>query len=135
MSDRDWWKRAVIYEVCVPTFSDGTLRGVRQRLDHLTWLGVDALWLTPFYPSEMTDFGYDIIDHAAVHPKAGTLEDFDQLIADAHARGMRVILDLVPNHTSDRSPWFQESASSRTSEKRSWYVWAEPAPDGGPPNN
>ena len=113
----------------------GDLPGVRQRLDYLEWLGVDALWLTPFYPTQMTDFGYDIIDHAAVHAAAGTLDDFDRLLEDVHRRGMRMILDLVPNHTSDRHPWFLASAASRTSEKRRWYVWADPAPGGGPPNN
>jgi alpha-glucosidase len=139
--DDDWWKRGVIYEVCVPTFQDsngdgiGDLPGVRQRLDYLQWLGVDALWLTPFFPTLLTDFGYDIIDHAAVDPRMGTLDDFDGLLADVHARGMRVILDLVPNHTSDHHAWFRESAASRTSEKRNWYVWADPAPGGGPPNN
>jgi alpha-glucosidase len=141
MTDHEWWKRGVIYEVAVPTFLDGNgdgtcdLLGVRQRLDYLEWLGVDALWLTPFYPSPMTDFGYDIADYTGVHPRAGTLADFDALVADIHARNMRVILDLVPNHTSDQHPWFAESCRSRESEKRSWYVWADPAPDGGPPNN
>jgi alpha-glucosidase len=138
---QEWWKRAVVYEVCVPTFQDsngdgmGDLPGVRQRLDYLEWLGVDALWLTPFFPTNMTDFGYDIIDHAAVHAAAGTLDDFDRLVEDVHRRGMRLILDLVPNHTSDRHPWFRESASSRTSDKRRWYVWADAADGGGPPNN
>lgn len=140
-NDEDWWKRAVIYEVAVPAFQDGNgdgvgdLPGVRQRLDYLEWLGVDALWLTPFYPTRMTDFGYDIIDHAAVNAASGTLADFDALLADVHRRGMRMILDLVPNHTSDRHPWFLESCESRTSPKRRWYVWADPAPGGGPPNN
>ena len=142
MTDRaEWWKRGVIYEVAVPTFQDGNrdgvgdLLGVRARLDYFEWLGVDAVWLTPFYPSPMTDFGYDIADYTGVHPAAGTMADFDALLADIHRRGMRVILDLVPNHTSDRHPWFLESCRSRTSPKRSWYVWADPAPDGGPPNN
>ena len=138
---RPWWQRGVLYEVCVPTFQDsdgdglGDLPGVLRRVDHLEWLGVDAVWLTPFYPSPMTDFGYDITDFTGVRPSAGTLADFDRLVAALHERGMKVVLDLVPNHTSIDHPWFQESASSRTNDKRSWYVWADPAPDGGPPNN
>jgi len=136
-----WWQRALIYEVCTPVFQDSTgdglgdLPGVERRLDYLEWLGVDAIWLTPFHPSPMTDLGYDIVDHTAVAPQAGTLDDFTRLIEKIHRRGMRLILDLVPNHTSDQHPWFIESAASRTSAKRRWYIWADPAPGGGPPNN
>jgi alpha-glucosidase len=113
----------------------GDLRGIMQRLDHLVTLGVDAVWLTPFYPSPMADFGYDIADYTGVDALFGTLADFDALIAQVHERGLKLILDFVPNHTSDRHPWFIESASSQTSPKRDWYLWRNPAPDGGPPNN
>jgi alpha-glucosidase len=141
MAQDCWWQGAVIYEVSTPTFQDsngdglGDLAGVTRRLEYLRWLGVDAVWLTPFQPSPMTDFGYDISDLTGVHPAAGTLEDFERLVAEAHRRDLRVILDLVPNHTSDQHPWFVESASSRKSPRRRWYIWADAAPGGGPPNN
>lgn len=111
------------------------MAGVRAKLDHLVWLGVDALWLSPFYPSPMADFGYDVSDYCAVDPLFGTLDDFDALVDDAHRRGLRVIVDWVPNHTSDQHPWFQDARRSRSSPRRDWYVWRDPAPDGGPPNN
>ncbi|HEX7082345.1 MAG TPA: alpha-amylase family glycosyl hydrolase [Gammaproteobacteria bacterium] len=136
-----WWRRAVIYEIYVRSFQDtdgngiGHLDGVRERLDYLEWLGIDAIWLSPFYVSPMRDFGYDVADYTAVDPIFGTMEDFDRLLADVHRRGMRLLIDLVPNHTSDRHAWFRESASSRTSPKRDWYLWADPSPAGGPPNN
>lgn len=136
-----WWKRGVIYQIYPRSFQDsngdgcGDLRGILQRLDYLVWLGVDAVWISPFYPSPMKDFGYDVSDYTAVHPLFGTMEDFDRLLREAHRRGLRVILDLVPNHTSDQHPWFQEAASSRYSPKRNWYIWSDPAPNGGPPNN
>jgi len=139
--DVRWWQRAVIYEVCTPVFQDdsgdglGDLPGILRRLEYLQWLGVEAIWLTPFHPSPMTDLGYDIVDHTAVAPHAGTLDDFTRLVDEAHRRKLRVILDLVPNHTSDQHPWFAESCRSKDSEKRRWYVWADPAPGGGPPNN
>jgi alpha-glucosidase len=143
MADEDvpWWKTAVIYQIYPRSFADtdgdgvGDLSGVRARLDHLAWLGVDALWLSPFYRSPMADFGYDVADYCDVDPVFGTLADFDALVADAHARGIRVIVDWVPNHTSDRHPWFVDSRRGRDSPKRDWYVWRDPAPDGGPPNN
>jgi alpha-glucosidase len=117
----------------------GDLSGMLSRLDHLGGardsLGVDAIWLSPFYCSPMVDFGYDVSDHCAVDPTFGTLEDFDALLAAAHARGIRVLVDYVPNHTSDRHPWFCDARSSRSSRRRDWYVWADPAPGGGPPNN
>jgi glycosidase len=113
----------------------GDLEGIRRRLDHLAWLGVDALWLSPCFPSPMADFGYDVADYCDIDPRFGTLGDFDRLLADAHARGLRVLLDLVPNHSSSAHPWFQESRASRTSAKRDWYVWRDPKADGGPPNN
>jgi alpha-glucosidase len=128
-----WWQRGVIYHVYPRSFADadsdgvGDLRGIAERLDHLVWLGVDAVWLSPIYRSPMKDFGYDITDHTAIDPQFGTLEDFDALVAAAHDRGLRVLLDFVPNHTSDEHPWFAQS--------RDFYLWRDPAPDGGPPNN
>jgi alpha-glucosidase len=122
---------AVCYEVYPRSFADsngsgeGDLPGIRAKLDHLEWLGVDALWLCPFYPSPMKDSGYDVADYCAVDPRFGTLEDFDQLLADAHARGMRVLIDWVPNHTSEAHPWFAEARRSRSSPKRDWYYWRD----------
>uniref|UniRef100_UPI002102C300 alpha-amylase family glycosyl hydrolase n=1 Tax=Geminicoccus flavidas TaxID=2506407 RepID=UPI002102C300 len=113
----------------------GDLPGIIRRLDHLVALGIDAIWLSPIYPSPMADFGYDVADHCAIDPVFGTLEDFDRLVEAVHARGLRLILDYVPNHTSDRHPWFVASRASRRSSQRDWYVWHDPAPDGGPPNN
>jgi len=142
-SDRShlWWQRAVVYQVYPRSFMDsngdgvGDLAGVLSRLDYLRWLGVDAIWLSPIYPSPMKDFGYDVADYTGVHPLFGSLEDFDRLVAAAHARELKVILDFVPNHTSDQHPWFRESRSSRSNAKRDWYLWRDPAPGGGPPNN
>jgi alpha-glucosidase len=139
--DHRWWQSGVIYQVYPRSFQDsdgdgiGDLEGIRQRLDHLVWLGVDAVWISPFYQSPMVDFGYDISDYTDVDPRFGDLAAFDRLLADAHHRDLRVILDLVPNHSSDRHPWFEESRRSRDSERRDWYIWRDPAPDGGPPNN
>jgi glycosidase len=136
-----WWRDGAIYQVYPRSFADangdgvGDLEGIRQRLDHLAWLGVAGLWISPFFTSPMADFGYDVADYCDVDPLFGTLADFDRLLRDAHARGLRVILDFVPNHSSDRHPWFVESRSSRGSARRDWYVWRDPAPDGGPPNN
>ncbi|MBR0664784.1 DUF3459 domain-containing protein [Roseomonas hellenica] len=141
MSDTAWWQHGTIYQVYPRSFQDsdgdgvGDLKGIRQRLDHLCWLGVDALWISPIYPSPMADFGYDITDYRGVDPIFGRMEDFDHLLADAHGRGLKVILDFVPNHTSDHHPWFMESRSSRHNAKRDWYIWRDPALDGGPPNN
>jgi alpha-glucosidase len=112
----------------------GDLEGIRRHLDHLVWLGVDAIWLSPFQPSPMADFGYDVSDYCGVDPLFGTLADFDRLVAEAHERGLRVIVDWVPNHTSDQHPWFIESRSGRGSPKRDWYVWRD-GRDGAPPNN
>ncbi|MDQ6716342.1 MAG: alpha-amylase family glycosyl hydrolase [Actinomycetota bacterium] len=128
-----WWKSAVFYQIYPRSFADGgrgapgvgDLEGVRRHLDHLHWLGVDAIWVCPFYPSPMADFGYDIADHCDVDPLFGTLADFDRLVADAHDRGIRVLIDWVPNHTSDQHPWFVESRSSRDSPKRHWYLWRD----------
>lgn len=136
-----WWQKGVIYQIYPRSFQDsdgdgvGDLRGILERLDYLTWLGVDALWISPIYPSPMADFGYDVADYTGIHPLFGTMEDFDRLLEAAHERGLKLLLDLVPNHTSDRHPWFIESRSSRDSPKRNWYIWRDPAPDGGPPNN
>ena len=137
----EWWRSAVIYEIAPLSFQDtnadgkGDLPGIENRLDYLTWLGIDAVWLTPFFPSPMLDFGYDIADYCAVDPIFGTLEDFERLLEALHSRGIKLVLDFVPNHTSEKHAWFADSRSSRTSAKRDWYVWADPSPNGGPPNN
>ncbi|MBM4268008.1 MAG: alpha-amylase [Deltaproteobacteria bacterium] len=136
-----WWRRAVIYQIYPRSFADGNgdgvgdLKGLCDRLDHLSWLGVDALWLSPFYRSPMRDFGYDVSDYCDVDPVFGTLADFDALVAAAHARDLRVVVDWVPGHTSSDHAWFVEARSSRSSPKRDWYVWRDPRPDGKPPNN
>ncbi len=136
-----WWRGGVIYQIYPRSFQDadgdgvGDLAGIAQRLDHLVDLGVDALWISPFFTSPMADFGYDVADYCDVDPLFGSLAAFDRMMAAAKARGLRVILDLVPNHTSDRHPWFLASKSSRDDPRRDWYLWRDPAPDGGPPNN
>jgi alpha-glucosidase len=136
-----WWQSAVLYQIYPRSFQDsngdgvGDLAGITARLSYLSELGVDAIWLSPIYVSPMKDFGYDISDHTAIDPRFGTMDDFDMLLREAHARGLKVLLDFVPNHTSDRHPWFRDSRSSRTSAKRDWYIWRDPAPGGGPPNN
>ncbi|NNU79442.1 DUF3459 domain-containing protein [Halovulum dunhuangense] len=138
---QDWWRSAVIYQIYPRSFQDdggngiGDLRGVARRLDHVASLGVDVIWLSPFFTSPMADMGYDISDHRGVDPLFGTLADFDALLARAHALGLKVIIDQVPSHTSDQHPWFAESRLSRTGPKADWYVWAEARPDGTPPNN
>ncbi|MBW4037776.1 MAG: DUF3459 domain-containing protein [Acidobacteria bacterium] len=132
-----WWQTGVIYQVYPRSFQDtngdgvGDLRGITARLDYLVGLGVDAVWISPIYPSPMADFGYDVADYVGVDPVFGTMEDFDALLAAAHAKGLRVILDFVPNHSSDQHPWFVESRSSRTNAKRDWYLWRDPAPAAG----
>ena len=136
-----WWREAVIYQIYPRSFSDGDgdgvgdLAGIEARLDHLTRLGIDCLWVSPFYPSPMKDFGYDVADYTDVDPLFGTLEDFDRLLAAAHQRGLKLVMDFVPNHSSDRHEWFVESRSSRESPKREWYIWCDPGPDGGVPTN
>jgi alpha-glucosidase len=136
-----WWQSAVIYQIYPRSFQDtngdgvGDLAGIRRRLPYLVELGVDALWLSPISPSPMADFGYDVSDYVDIDPVFGTLADFDALLAAAHQVGIKVILDLVPNHTSDRHPWFTESRSSRDNPRRDWYIWHDAAPGGGPPNN
>ena len=140
-SSPTWWQHGIVYQVYPRSFQDsngdgiGDLPGILRRLDYLAALGVEAVWISPIYPSPMADFGYDVCEYCGVHPVFGTLGDVDRLVAAAHARGLRVILDYVPNHTSDQHPWFKESRTSRSSKRRDWYVWRDPAPDGGPPNN
>jgi len=137
----DWWRGAVIYQIYPRSFQDsdgngvGDLPGIIQRLAYVEQLGVDAIWISPFCKSPMKDYGYDVADYCAVDPLFGTLEDFDALLAEAHRLGLRVLIDFVPSHTSDQHPWFQESRQSRDNPKADWYVWAEPKPDGCPPNN
>ena len=136
----EWWQHGVIYQIYPRSFQDsdgdgiGDLPGIERRLDHLTDLGVDALWISPVYPSPMEDFGYDVSDYCGIDPIFGTLPDFDRLLAAAHGRGLRVLLDFVPSHTSDQHPWFVEARAARDSPKRDWYVWADPR-DGGLPSN
>jgi alpha-glucosidase len=136
-----WWKHAVIYELYPRSFQDtngdgvGDLNGITKRLDYLKDLGVDAIWITPAYPSPQVDFGYDISNYTAIDPQFGTMGDMDNLFREAKKRGLRIIMDLVPNHTSDQIEWFKESRSSRTNAKRNWYIWKDGKPGGGPPNN
>ncbi|HEX5190438.1 MAG TPA: alpha-amylase family glycosyl hydrolase [Streptosporangiaceae bacterium] len=139
--DRRWWQGATLYQLYVRSWQDsdgdgyGDLRGIIGRLDYLEWLGIDGVWLSPTMPSPDQDWGYDVSDYLGVHPELGSMEDLDALVAAASGRGMRVLLDLVPNHTSTQHPWFIESAASAQNPKRDYYVWADPAADGGPPNN
>jgi len=141
MSEHPWWQKAVVYQIYPRSFQDsdgdgiGDLLGILDRVDYLEWLGIDAVWISPIYPSPMADFGYDVADYCNIDPMFGTLADFDRLVEALHARGLRIILDYVPNHTSNTHPWFRESRSSRDNPKRDWYIWRDPAPDGGPPNN
>ena len=136
-----WWERGVIYQIYPRSFQDsdadgvGDLAGIESRLDYLAELGIDAIWLSPIYPSPMADFGYDIADYCDIDPMFGDLAGFDRLLEAAHARGLKLLLDFVPNHSSDQHPWFIESRSSRENPKRDWYFWRDPAPSGGPPNN
>ncbi len=136
-----WWETAVGYEVYLRSFADGNgdgtgdLPGLIDRLDHLEALGIDVVWVTPFMPSPGADHGYDVADYRDIDPPFGTLADFDRLVAEAHARGIRVLVDIVPNHTSSEHPWFLDALSGPASNKRDWYLWRDPAPDGGPPNN
>jgi alpha-glucosidase len=138
---RPWWESAVIYQIYPRSFQDsnddgiGDLNGITERMNYLVDLGVDAIWISPIFRSPMKDFGYDIADYVDIDPIFGTISDFDRLIAAAHARGIKVILDFVPNHSSDQHAWFVESRASRNNPKRDWYIWRDPAPGGGPPNN
>ncbi len=136
-----WWQRGVIYQIYPRSFLDsngdgiGDLKGILAQLEYLKWLGVDAIWLSPFYCSPMADMGYDITNHTDVDPIYGNLATFDELLEHAHRHDLKVIIDFVPNHTSDEHPWFLASRSSRQDPQRDWYVWADPRPDGSPPNN
>lgn len=136
-----WWTNAVIYEIYPRSFQDsngdgiGDLKGVTQRLDYLKGLGVDAIWITPFFPSPNADFGYDVSDYTDVAPEYGTMADWDELAREAKKRNIRILVDFVLNHSSAEHPWFKESRASRDNPKRDWYVWHDPAPDGGPPTN
>jgi alpha-glucosidase len=137
----DWWRGGTIYQIYPRSFCDrngdgvGDLPGITSKLDYIAGLGVDAVWLSPFFRSPMKDFGYDVSDYRDVDPIFGTLDDFDQMVEAAHARGIKVLIDQVLSHTSDQHPWFEASRSSRTGDKADWYVWADPRPDGAPPNN
>ena len=136
-----WWKHAVFYEIYPRSFQDsngdgvGDINGITSRLDYLHDLGVGAIWITPMYPSPLVDFGYDVADYTAIDPLYGTMADFDHLLAEAKRRNIRVIMDFVPNHTSDQHPWFKESRSSRSNPKRDWYIWRDGKGPGQPPNN
>jgi alpha-glucosidase len=139
--DEFWWRHGIFYQIYPRSFQDsnadgvGDLAGIIGRLPYLQALGIDAIWLSPIFPSPMADFGYDISDYTGIDPLFGAMEDFDALVAAAHGASLKVILDLVPNHTSDQHPWFIESRASRDNPKRDWYIWREPGADGGPPNN
>lgn len=140
-SNNSWWKNAIIYEIYPRSFGDsngdgtGDLKGITAHLDYLKELGADAIWLTPFYPSPQVDFGYDISDYRNVDPRYGTLADFDRMVAEAKKRNIRVLIDMVLNHTSDQHPWFRESRASATGPKADWYVWSKGKPGPQPPNN
>jgi alpha-glucosidase len=136
-----WWQEGIIYEIYVRSFQDsnndgvGDLRGIIQRLDYLQWLGIKSIWLTPVYPYPMKDFGYDISDYKNIHPLVDTFSDFEMLLEAAHKHGIKLIMDLVTNHTTDQHPWFLESASSPDNPKRDWYYWKDGQEDGSEPNN
>ena len=136
-----WWQSGTIYQIYPRSFQDsngdgiGDLAGIIGRLPYLRQLGIDAIWLSPIFPSPMADFGYDISDYIGIHPIFGTSDDFDALVAAAHGAGLKIILDLVPNHTSDQHAWFLESRSSRDNPKRDWYIWRDAKPDGSAPTN
>ena len=136
-----WWQNGIIYQIYPRSFKDsngdgiGDLNGIIEKLDYLKWLGVTAIWISPIFPSPMADFGYDISDYTDIHPMFGSLKDFNRLQEQVHEKGLKVILDLVPNHTSDQHPWFLESKSSKDNPKRDWYIWKDPQPDGSRPNN
>ena len=141
ISRTEWWHATTIYQIYPRSFQDsngdgvGDLPGILRRLDHLGELGIGTIWLSPIFRSPMADFGYDVSEHTDVDPLFGTLADFDELLHAVHRRGLKLLLDLVPNHTSDLHSWFAESRRSRENPKRDWYLWRDPAPNGGPPNN
>lgn len=136
-----WWQDQTIYQIYPRSFQDtsgdgiGDLEGIRRRLPYLKELGIDAIWLSPIFPSPMRDFGYDVADYCGIDPMFGTMADFDRLLAEAHEHGLKLLLDFVPNHTSSDHPWFQQSRTGRNSPMRDWYIWADPGPEGGPPTN
>ena len=136
-----WWQEGIIYQIYPRSFQDsdndgvGDLTGIIGRLDYLQWLGITAVWISPIYPSPMADFGYDISDYCDIHPLFGSMADFDILLQEVHRRDMKLILDLVPNHTSDKHPWFLESRASKVNPKRDWYIWHDAKEDGSEPNN
>jgi alpha-glucosidase len=140
-SGESWWRTGIFYQIYPRSFQDsgsdgvGDIAGIIQRLPYLSTLGVDAIWLSPIFSSPMADFGYDISDYTGIDPLFGTMKQFDALVRAAHDDGLKVILDLVPNHTSDQHPWFVEARSSRDNAKRDWYIWRDPKPDGSAPNN
>ncbi|MDM8530595.1 alpha-amylase family glycosyl hydrolase [Anaerolineales bacterium HSG25] len=140
-TESKWWQHGIVYQIYPRSYQDtngdgvGDLFGIIQRLDYLKSLNIDAIWISPIFPSPMHDFGYDVADYTDIHPMFGTLADFDKLLAEAHQRDLKILLDLVPNHTSDEHAWFVESRSSRDNPKRDWYIWRDPKPDGSPPNN
>ena len=140
-SEPTWWQAGTVYQIYPRSFKDtsgngvGDLAGITQKLTYLEWLGIDAVWLSPIYPSPMRDFGYDVSDYAGVDPLFGTLDDFNELIAEAHRRGIKIVLDFVPNHCSAEHPWFRESRASRDNPKRDWFTWRDAKPDGSAPNN
>ncbi|MBU0799809.1 MAG: alpha-glucosidase family protein, partial [Alphaproteobacteria bacterium] len=137
----DWWKGAVIYQVYPRSFNDangdgvGDIKGITKKLDYIKSLGVDAIWISPFFPSPMKDFGYDVSDYCGVDPLFGDVADFDKMMAEAHKRDIKIVIDMVLSHTSDQHKWFEESRKDRTNPKADWFVWADPKPDGSPPNN
>ena len=139
--DFAWWQTGIIYQIYPRSFMDsdgdgtGDLPGVISKLDYLQWLGVEGVWVSPFFRSPMADFGYDVSDYCDIEPIFGTMADFDRLVEETHRRGLKLILDFVPNHTSEQHPWFVESSSSRDNPKRDWYIWRDAKPDGEPPNN
>lgn len=137
----NWWQTGIIYQIYPRSFQDydgdgvGDIRGIIERLPYLVELGVDAVWLSPIFTSPMVDFGYDIADYTDIDPLFGSLADLERLIEAAHRNGLKILLDLVPNHTSDQHPWFIQSKAARDNPQRDWYIWHDPAPDGAPPNN
>jgi len=141
MTHTPWWKHAVFYQIYPLSFQDttgngmGDLQGIIDRLGYLQDLGVDALWIGPCFPSPLADWGYDVSNFTDIHPEMGFLDTLDRLLEAAHQRGLRILLDFVPNHTSDQHPWFQQARQSRQNLKRDWYLWRDPGPGGGLPNN
>lgn len=136
-----WWQKGILYQIYPRSYKDsngdgvGDLPGIISKLDYLKDLGIKGVWISPFYPSPMADFGYDVSDYTGIHPMFGKMEDFDLLLSEVHKRELKLILDFVPNHSSDEHPWFLESKKSKNNPKRDWYIWKDPGPEGGPPNN